>query len=107
MQEFNPMDGENEMSLPPIRNNHNDLVVDDDIQRQLDFLKQKIAEESDIKLPEVQKFEFGQQISEDRHKFEDQIKNRVSLPDDDLFEEQNPYRNMAPPSREKVDNLRQ
>jgi hypothetical protein len=31
----------------------------------------------------------------------------VSLPDDDLFEEQNPYRNMAPPSREKVDNLRQ
>ena len=29
-------------------------------------------------------------MSEDRHKFEDQIKNRVSLPDDDLFEEQNP-----------------
>lgn len=53
MQELNPMDGENEMSLPPIRNNRNDAVVDADIQKQLDFLKQKIAGESDIKLPEV------------------------------------------------------
>lgn len=53
MQELNPMDGENELSLPPIRNNYNDKVVDDDIQRQLDFLKEKIAEENEITLPAV------------------------------------------------------